>query len=62
MAKPDTTIPPIIARCQRCGRGFLSWGADGDMIDHWPSRDPRVSPAECGGRIVRLAEPESNTQ
>lgn len=46
----------IIARCEKCGREFVTVNPNGDMIDHYLPQDKPLPPLaerkECGGKIV----------
>lgn len=66
-------MPPVIAKCRRCGRGFVWLRADSDMIDHY--RPPRVQAAfnhkrmvpmfegeECGGAIEMVSSDTAESQ
>ena len=61
----------LIARCRRCGRGFVWIGTASDLTDHYPPpdwrpeggwgrwrgmKDPRYPPPECGGTLELLTE------
>lgn len=54
-----------IAKCEKCGRGFVWLNPDSDHIDHYyPANKPfkRTDPPtneECGGRIVLISAPAS---
>lgn len=55
-----------IARCTRCGRGFVWVSPESDRIDRWPPpyvratdgrhKVPMFKGDECGGEIVMLAD------
>lgn len=52
-----------IAKCRRCGRGFITLGRWGDFIDHYlPAKFSGVEPnsdGECGGAIEVLASQDA---
>lgn len=50
------TAAPIIAKCTRCGRGFVYVNESRKLVDRYPA-DGR---AECGGDIRFLVEPVPN--
>jgi hypothetical protein len=53
---------PIIARCEKCGRGFVWLPKQFDGIDHYPlqrvrmPRGPDAPRPECGGRVRMVGE------
>lgn len=54
---------PIIAVCEKCGRGFVSVNPGGDMIDRYGVRgsdeDGKRVYVECGGKIVAVSDQPS---
>jgi hypothetical protein len=50
-------LPPIVARCQRCGRGFVWVNPQCPRDQYPPMGGTRRS---CGGIIGVLPEPEPN--
>jgi hypothetical protein len=59
----DLPVPlPIVATCEKCGRGFVMVNPDCDMVDHFApplikhgrKLVPKFDGAECGGKIVRI--------
>lgn len=51
----ENDVLPTIARCQKCGRGFVWISPNSDMIDHYEdARRWRDDPSPCGGEIKIL--------
>jgi hypothetical protein len=56
----ERAVLPILAKCQRCGRGFVSLPREHVIFDPFsPALGSRVEPRRdgtCGGRIELTAE------